>query len=281
MEFFERPKIVEVAESHAASAKKLSDEASARVIDSYRRVRQDLRDRLETIPSGTFTAQRARSTVVQIDAALKAMNTNLFDDMDSAAQESAELGIEHLIAEIEKWDDEFVGTVSELSIDVVESATNTKKLLINNYKSSINSYSSALRGRLSQGIGDGVIAQSTTGEIMNTIGKTLLGDQWRLERIVRTEILGIYSRGKLNAMTDLTGDIPDLMKTVYNPMDSRTAKDSIYVEKLVEGEDPRMIIPVDDYFEYTWKKKKRKYLAPPDRPNDRSILIPYRKAWEK
>jgi hypothetical protein len=282
VDFFETPEIMELAEKHAADVMSLSDAASARVAKSYKRVRQDLRDRLDSLPRGTFTAQRMRSVLVQVDAALNAMGEGLLGDMDTEGQDAAELGVNHLIAEIEKWDSHFLGAVSPINIDLVESATNAKNLIINDAtKSSVDTYSSQVRGRIAQGLSDGVISQSSTGEMMTAIGKTLLGEEWKLTRIVRTELMGIYSRGKLTGMSDLTADLPDLMKTVWNPMDNRTADDSKYVEKRVEQEDPKLIIPVDEYFSYKWRGQVRRYLAPPDRPNDRSILIPYRKSWEQ
>jgi hypothetical protein len=281
MDFFEDPDIIDLAEEHAREVLDLSDSESTRILKAYKRVRQDLRDRLDALPSGTFTAQRMRSTLVQIDAALKAMGADMMDGMSSAGQSAAELGVGHLIDEIAKWDEHFLGAVTPLDIDIVKSATDTNKLLVNNYQSSMSSYSSSIRGKLAQGISDGVIAQRSTGEILQDIGKTMLGEQWRLERIVRTEVMGIYSRGKLNAMSDAQDDVPGLMKTLYNPMDNRTAADSKYVEREVEAGDTNLIVPVDEYFKYKWKGAWREYMAPPDRPNDRSILIPYRKAWAK
>ena len=72
---------------------------------------------------------------------------------------------------------------------------------------------------------------------------------------------------------DGEGTIPDLKKTLYHPMDKRTGEDSKWLNK------NNLIIPVDEPFKYTWNGQVREYMAPPDRPNDRSILIPYRESW--
>ena len=70
-----------------------------------------------------------------------------------------------------------------------------------------------------------------------------------------------------------SGVTPDLLKTVYNPMDHRTAEDSKRFEKMEQ------VIPLEDDFVYTYNGNERRFQAPPDRPNDRGVLVPIRRAW--
>lgn len=58
-------------------------------------------------------------------------------------------------------------------------------------------------------------------------------------------------------------------KTTYPVKDERTCPDSWYYY------DQRQVKPVDEPFNYTWNGKDRIFMTPPDRPNDRNILIPY------
>lgn len=58
-------------------------------------------------------------------------------------------------------------------------------------------------------------------------------------------------------------------KTTYPVKDSRTCADSWYYY------DQRQIKPIDEPFNYTWNGEERVFMTPPDRPNDRNILIPY------
>lgn len=60
-----------------------------------------------------------------------------------------------------------------------------------------------------------------------------------------------------------------LYKTTYMIDDHRTGKDSRYFNSL------KQIRKMDENFEYVWEGKKRVFPYGPDRPNDRSILIPY------
>lgn len=58
-------------------------------------------------------------------------------------------------------------------------------------------------------------------------------------------------------------------KTTYPVLDDRTGEDSLYYYSL------RQVKPIDEPFEYTWKGKERVFMTPPDRPNDRNVLIPF------
>lgn len=109
---------------------------------------------------------------------------------------------------------------------------------------------------------------------MGDVGKFFLGEEWKLTRIVRTEMHGMYNYSKMNGMSELQEQrLPDLMKTLMHPLDKRTGKDS----KALAQENP--IIPIDEPFKFKWNGKTRTFMAPPDRPNDRAILVPYRESW--
>ena len=162
---------------------------------------------------------------------------------------------------------------------MVEAAAKTQKFLFNQYDASIDAYNSMLRAKMAQSLTESVVAQDTTGDVIQRLGQVFQGEQWKLEQITRTELHGVYARGKLSGMQELwnegEGTIPDLKKTLFHPMDKRTGKDSIWLNK------NNLIVPVDEPFRYKWNGVERVYMAPPDRPNDRSILIPYRDSWQK
>ncbi len=58
-------------------------------------------------------------------------------------------------------------------------------------------------------------------------------------------------------------------KTTYPVKDDKTGEDSWFYY------DEKQVKPIDEPFNYTWEGKERVFMTPPDRPNDRNILIPY------
>ena len=107
-------------------------------------------------------------------------------------------------------------------------------------------------------------------------------ERWRINRILRTEMHFAYNDSKLSGMETIRDKYnPKMKKSLYHPMDSRTGEDS----KQLERKDP--IIPMNKPFKFTYEYKRkdgtykayhRQFMYPPDRPNDRAILIP---VWEE
>ena len=276
-EFFVDESVQEMAEDHASMVLGLSEREARRVLRSYESVRRELRDRLDKIPAGTFSAQKMGATLVQLDLAINKMGKSLVGDMKDSVKLASEQGIDDLIKELSKWDKKFVGAIKPINIKAVEAAADTNKFLFNQYDASIDSYNAFLRSKMAQSLTESVVAEDSVSDVVGRLGKVFLGEQWKLEQITRTELHGVYARGKLSGMKKLWGEgegtIPDLKKTLYHPMDKRTGEDSKWLN------ENNLIVPVDEPFKYTWKGQVREYMAPPDRPNDRSILIPYRDAW--
>jgi len=282
-EFFTDEDVEDIALDHITQIRALEEDEATRVMKSYRRVRQDLRDRLDALSSkgmdATFTAQKLRGALLQVDLALKEMKGNLLDGMDGASQSAAEMGVGHLIKEIEKWNKKFSGAVQPINLNVVATATKATNFLFNQREASLDRYNGFIRAQFARTLADATIEQSSMGEIVSRMGQFFLGEEWRLHQIVRTELHSVYSQGKMRGLLDLwdegDGPIPDLKKTLFHPMDNRTGKDSIRLNR----HNP--IVPIDEPFVEDSTGKVLTYMAPPNRPNDRAILIPYRDSWEK
>ena len=77
----------------------------------------------------------------------------------------------------------------------------------------------------------------------------------------------------LKRFSDIHYQIHDLSKDVV--INLYPSNQRIYADK------KHLVAEIDEPFIYTWKGKRREFMSPPDRPNDRSILVPYREAWGK
>jgi hypothetical protein len=277
--FFEDESVQNTAQNHIDQILALEQRESERIIKLYRKVRHELRDRLEYAPKGTFTEEKLRGTLAQVELAIDAMSKNLTKGISDSSDLAAEKGIDHLITEINKYNKIFKGSFIPINLDAAVVASDTDNLLFNRYKTSIDAYSGAIRSRIAQGLTEAVVQQLTLDEVVGSIGRTFQGEEWKLLQISRTELHNVYSQGKLRGMSDLwgegKGDIPDLKKTLFHPMDLRTGSDS----KRLAQNNP--IVDIDEPFIEDSTGKKLTYMAPPNRPNDRAILIPYREEWKK
>ena len=278
MSFFQDETVQDIVQGNIERLDTLEEKQAKKLLRSLREVRTELMDRLATIPDGTFTEQQLNVTLIQVQTAIQAINKRLKDEMYDSATLLGTRGVKDLVTEVNRMNKKFTGSVTPLNLDPIFLALDTQNFLVNKHEASIDAYSTDLRAQITSQIINSMITRDTTqrtvSRLVGDVGKFFLGEEWKLTRIVRTEMHGMYNFSKMNGMATLQEEtLPDLMKTLMHPMDSRTGKDS----KALAQENP--IIPIDEPFKFTWNGKTRIFLSPPDRPNDRSVLVPYRESW--
>ena len=294
------------------------EEAKAvEILKSYKRVAEELRQRLSRLPPDIFTAQQIRVVLIQLELAISSFQKRLDESARDATMSISDQALSDTVEEVNSFQDYFQGSVQPISLNLVLESAKESELLINQFQVSIDSYSNTLRNQIWTRLNDMLIARRPAEEIhadlvrKDGIANFFEGEAWRLRRIVRTEMHGVYSRAKLNGFSTISKEhAPGLLKALYHPLDHRTANDSQLLimaaakaEKQDDPTDPvnvqhpklgileqaRVIAKMEDDFFYTYqeaydegklgKKIQRIYKAPPDRPNDRAILIPYHESW--
>lgn len=274
MNFFDTVDSMAVAENHIQEVYNLEQTEAKKLMKRYKEVRQELRDRLSTIRGDSFTAQKLRGVLVQVESALEAQGRALKSDMADSADILQKKGIKHLITEINKFSKEFEGAVIPVNIDAARIENQVGELLVSKYESSLDAYTAYQRQYISESLTQSVIAEDTLGETVKRLSDYMTAEEWRLLRIARTELHGAYSLAKMKGLESVKDKyIPDMKKALIHPMDSRTGADSKYLASL------NPVVDINEPFSYRWAGKIRKFMTPPDRPNDRAILVPYREAW--
>lgn len=273
--FFDEADSTGVVEDHIKQVLALEDEQAKTILASYKAVRQELRDRLDRVRGGSFTQAHLRGVLAQVQGAIDALNSKLSGGLAESAQEAALQGIDDLLREIRVFNEKFAGAVTPINLNAALVARDTANFLVEKYQTNLDAYGNDLMTQISNGLFSAAIGEVSYGQVVQRIGGFFTAEEWKLHRIVRTELHNIYNIGKMNGMQSLVDDevIPDLYKTLMHPMDSRTGKDSVFAAS------KHLVARIDQPFRYTWQGQKRVFMAPPDRPNDRAILVPYRKEW--
>lgn len=275
MGFFDNPLIMQIVGQHIKDVDNLTEEESKKLLRRYKHIRQELRDRLDYMPEGSFSAQKLRVILVQIDAALAANKESLLEGMKEGSTKASKLGIRNLIKEITKFSEEFDGAEVLVDLDAVMLAGEADQYLFNRYESSISAYTENTRANFFRYMSDAMIQQQNLSQVTQGLGKFMQAEEWRLMRLARTELHHVYNHSKQVGLFEYAKEDPKLMKGLFHPMDARTGEDSKKADRL------NLVVPVDEPFEYTFQGKKRVFMTPPDRSNDRSVLIPYKKSWDQ
>jgi len=87
------------------------------------------------------------------------------------------------------------------------------------------------------------------------------------ERIVRTEVMGAHNRANWETMRAVNDEVGEMLKILSATFDSRTASDSY----AVHGQIRRVNEAFEDWYHM--------YQHPPNRPNDREVVVPHRMNW--
>ena len=274
MSFFAEVDSLGIVENHIQEVLKLQHDDSLTILSSYSDARNRLVARLSTMPSGTFTAQHLRGVLAQVEAAITEINKSLNIEMLAGAQDASSMGVDHLINEMQTFDEKFTGAVTPINLNAALLANDTANFLVTKYQTNLDAYGNDLMTQITNGLFSATIGEVNSEEVVGRISKFFSAEEWKLRRIVRTELHNIYNMGKIRGMDEMSQDlIPDLMKTLMHPMDGRTGKDSIYAATL------GLVANINEPFEYYWNGELSSFMSPPDRPNDRSVLVPYLPEW--
>lgn len=274
MPFFKDIDTMDIFEDHASKLEGLEMSQARKVLKQYKIAREKLKAQLQMANPGSFTEANMKSALAQIELGIREMRMNINPSAKEGFRYLTEQGAEDSAKEVNALEKRFHGVRSALPVDAIIESVEPDNFLFNNFESSIDAYSENMRSQFQNSLTQALLQKQSWSQAVFGMEQVFNLEEWKLARIVRTELHGIYNVAKSNGFLQIRQDyIPELQKTLYHPMDSRTGDDS------KEAALKRLIVPVDEPFEYEYKGKLRRFMTPPDRPNDRAILIPYRNSY--
>lgn len=250
------------------------------------RAQRELEARLErtlTVGAGqgSFTAEKLQATLGQIRAIVTEFSPELFAGTTNVAQQAAELAAANAVRYITEADAKFVGINQRLGIKEGEV-----------FDRAIRGANSSILNRLrgDEKSGPGIRSRyedSVVGKFEETLRQRFIqGTPWEevraqlqqdssflrgaplswAERIVRTEVMNAHNAANFATMQGANRR-GDMLKILAATFDSRTAADSY----AVHGQIRRVDEPFNDW--------THAYMHPPNRPNDREVVVPHNIAW--
>lgn len=278
--FFTNSKVIDLINTEIENLESLKDKEQKKLLAVFQQARLKLIDRMMVAKSGSFTQAHLSVTITQVQAAINFLNREMKKTMSESSKRVAEKGIDGAISNVNRLSSLFEGIVQPLKINNIRIALNTKNFLINKHTASIDAYTASLRSQITSNLVQSLAMRDTqeitVGTIIQKTGRFFIGEEWKVNRIVRTEMANIYNFSKLNTLVEVKkNNISNLKKSLMHPIDKRTAEDS----KELAAKNP--IVDLDKPFTFVYKDKKRSFMFPPDRPNDRAIMVPYTQEWGK
>lgn len=259
---------------------------------------RDLRVRLKQAESlsgpgaGSFTATQLRGTLAQVQAVLADVKRGIKETVVDKAKDQAIEASDDVVEYLAKADRAFKGIAQPLAINeaammeravsgVQSSALRRLVYGVDNTGAAsvgvkvqagvLARYGEAVVGKFEEELRTALVARKPWDEVRNALiaqSPFLQGaPAFWAQRIVRTELMGAYNRAGWEATKAADDELGDVVKILSATFDNRTGADSY----AVHGQIRR----VTEAFQW-WEGS---YMHPPNRPNDREVVVPHRLAW--
>lgn len=233
----------------------------------------------------TFGAQHLRMVLTQVADTVKTFEQELVHHMDQTGRMAGNLAPRHLVSMVEKMEEKYgrmTPVVQAAQAAVVRGAyPEVARTLLDKYRQSAEFYGPPTMRAIRTGLAHSIVQEETVDEAVGRVVETdgLFDLQrFRAERIVRTEMSYSYHVTNQRGLEQLAPAVPKLMKRLVATHDSRTGEDSIELDG--------QTVPVDQPFVWVVKDARGhptgevvRYMAPPNRPNDRETVIPWQESW--
>lgn len=275
MPFFEDVDSIRIVQRNIERLQAVEESRAKKMVRLMIQARESIRTRLTEVREDSYTEAQLEIALAQVDQILSEFrvkaNALAYADSEIIIEQS----VDDLAREVSKFSKEFQGLGVSIPVDQILTSLNSKNYLLNRYQSSVDSYTNGFRDFIERELGQAILSKEGNFRIVNRIADEWALKDWQIMRIVRTELHHIYNMAKNESMIQVKeSTIPELQKALIHPMDARTGEDSKKADRL------NLVVDIDQPFKYTFKGKERVFFTPPDRPNDRSIQVPYSKAWD-
>jgi hypothetical protein len=260
-----------------------------RLAPLYAGARRDLRDRLAALVrrgrGGTFTAHQLRLVLAQVGDAAVAFEGTLATHVGEVARDAVALAPRHVVAAVDAGQRAFgraTPVVQPAQAAVFERMyRGVPPSLLDHHRASVRHYGrpvvDACRGALARSIVRGETLDQAVDRVAGTDG-VFQGQRWRAERIARTELSYSYGVANQRALEELRPAAPRMMKRLVATHDDRTGDDSIKLDgQTVPVDQPFVWVVADSKGHPTGKVVR--YMQPPNRPNDREVVVPWMADW--
>lgn len=282
-----RPSPLDVLRADRERALRFAEGAGvARVRRLLERAQADLVRRLRSSPPSdeTFTATQRRATLAQIEEVLRALKHGMRGELLANATEAAERQAAGTLRYLRDAEARFNGIAAPLPFDeaaMLDHATRGAEASALRRIASdpahpgkpavLDRYGDATIGLFEEELQLSLVARrpwTDTRKALVEASPFLQGApaHWA-ERIARTEAMASSNASAQATISGAAETFDDMAKILACVLDARTGSDSI----TCHGQIRRPNEAFDTWF--------GKVMHPPDRPNDRAVVVPHRLAW--
>lgn len=254
----------------------------------------DVAKRLSKMAPGSsrYSAHIARSMSLQLNVAKARLSTGAAKALGAGSMTAQSTAIRGLATDVSKMEKRFTGSV--VPMPILEAARfrglidKRRTSLLRAHETSMNRYGANVVGKMERELSLSLVNGETGHQAIDRVMKTADAEWWRAERVVRTEMNWAYSASQSDANAELATEIEDLWSRWTeqstddgSPLDDRVETDSLAMHGQVAPPGGLFWQPptAPDGEEVQKGLVGKSWPHPPNRPNDRAVLTPWRPHW--
>lgn len=259
----------------------------------YDRMLADVTRRIEAAPSATFGHQQLTGLLAQIKLGLARVQRSMGDAVEEGATKVGIHSARTLLTNAAKLESHFTGAV--ISLPLLEIARITGLVqgqipsLMQAHATSMARFGSQLVNRMEGELGAAMSLGENHSQAIDRLMNVGDMEWYRAERIVRTELSFASNRSARAAADEqaeqLDGDMwsrwTEHVSDAGMPLDDRVGVDSEAMHgQVAPPGEPFTQPPTNRQGDVVSESLVgREWTCPPNRPNDRAVLVPWRAHW--
>ncbi len=287
------PTIANLFRTHRKRVNRLVENGSVRPLRkmyeaAILRSQRSLERQIKIGRGDSYTAQHHRMVLAQLRVGVSEIARNLGQQVALKAHEAQVESMRNLIGNIKTADQIATGIPPTLAIE--EAAVfygvlqNADPSLARAYPQTMQNYGIQMMTRIEGELGLMLATGGSTYDAVSTVTSIMGQERWKADRIVRTEVMHAYNAAHRAGLVESARQLPMLfgrwtenVSDTGRPYDNRVANDSMALHGQIARPTGVFTMPPAVKVKSTlWGQQ---YAQPPNRPNDRARLEPWRPEW--
>lgn len=281
-----------VLQQHRDLLERLSEGRSVdRLKSLYDRAQAEVISKLKKLPvpmKRTFSAQAMRLTLMQLKQGQVVLAAKMANELGAASRDVQVDSLRTVTRSVANMEQRFAGARPVLPVEEAARFAGVidkrRTSLMKMHRSSMATYGARLITSMQDELAVSLAAGETMAQAVDRIQEVAGNEWWQAERIVRTESAWAFNATHADGIEEISKDVPGLLMRWTEhvsddgtPLDDRVGVDSIAMHGQVIQAGGLFRMPPDPRVSPSmWGKT---WAFPPNRPNDRSVVIPWKKEW--
>lgn len=279
---------------HRATLDRLLDRRSAVALKRiYDKSQDDLERRLAKMAresrNEALTPLQAQQLLAQVYAAQRKLAEQLRRGLLPVLSEAQTAGIEETDETITQLEKERTGTLVTLPLDDVAVVAALKErrrgVLDTSTTASFTRLAARLNVKAQEQLSMSLALEESSSDAISRLRQNADAEWWQGERVIVTEMAKAYNSAQADSIELAAEEMGQLYKrwtelvddATGMPMDNRVGKDSIALHGQVTAQTGVFVMPPDPTVHRSFWNQR--YYSSPNRPNDRSVTLPWRPSW--